>query len=561
MRIKGNPINNCLDQKWRRRTVLTGTILALIICVAQIIPTATTNSQTPRSGGAAMAAQQVNQEPDVNAMFYKYELLELNLEETARAARTMGRVALQLKGVKYDLELEQNNLLAPGYRAVITTDTGEVEEAPAEVNTYRGRVVGEDESDVRLLIQDDMMSGYIRSKREWLFIDPLRKYNRSAQPGQIVVYRDADVRPEARGACGSEGIERKAEKLLEAAPPPKANAIISNSRALEIATDADFEFFLANGANSNTVIQGILNQVDGIYQSELDTAFVITFQNVWAIANDPYSSSMSGTLLDQLESEWNNNRRGVQRDLAHLFTGKLLERTDQGRVAGRANIGALCSNPSEAYGLSSLGGGMVKVVAHEIGHNFDAVHDSSSLCNGSGPLMCPSVQSSGPNTFSQTSKDDILDHLRNNGRCLSYGSAWAGVSNGSNHFTSDQWASVATSLDMKTFTGDFNGDGREDVLKIDTSNYCNGGLWVGLSDGAQFNFSLWDTWCTPASIKVLTGDFNGDGRTDVMKFDQSNNCNGGLWVGLSNGARFNTSQWGTWCTPADIKVLDRESVG
>jgi hypothetical protein len=62
MRIKGNPIKNCLDPKWRRRPVFTGTILALIICVAQIIPTATTNSQTPRSGGAATAAQQLNQE-------------------------------------------------------------------------------------------------------------------------------------------------------------------------------------------------------------------------------------------------------------------------------------------------------------------------------------------------------------------------------------------------------------------------------------------------------------------------------------------------------------------
>ena len=51
-------------------------------------------------------------------------------------------------------------MLAPGYRAVITTDAGEMKEAPTEVNTYRGRVVGEDESDVRLLIQDDMISGY-----------------------------------------------------------------------------------------------------------------------------------------------------------------------------------------------------------------------------------------------------------------------------------------------------------------------------------------------------------------------------------------------------------------
>jgi flagellar basal body-associated protein FliL len=125
MRIPGNLIINHLYPKWRRRPVFTRAALALIICAAQIIPTATINSQTPRSGGDSTAARQLNQEKDINAMFYKYELLDLNLEETARAARMVGRVALQLNGVKYDLELEQNNLLAPGYRAVITTDNGE----------------------------------------------------------------------------------------------------------------------------------------------------------------------------------------------------------------------------------------------------------------------------------------------------------------------------------------------------------------------------------------------------------------------------------------------------
>src|SRR5262245_63750485 len=58
-------------------------------------------------------------------------------------------------------------------------------------------------------------------------------------------------------------------------------------------------------------------------------------------------------------------------------------------------------------------------------------------------------------------------------------------------------------------------------MKFDQSNNCNGGLWVGLSNGARFNTSQWGTWCTPADIKVFAGDFNGDGRTDVMKIDRS----------------------------------------
>ena len=35
----------------------------------------------------------------------------------------------------------------------------------------------------------------------------------------------------------------------------------------------------------------------------------------------------------------------------------------------------------------------------------------------------------------------------------------------------------------------------------------------------KFNTSRWATWDTYQEMKVLAGDFNGDGKTDVMKFD------------------------------------------
>jgi hypothetical protein len=44
-------------------------------------------------------------------------------------------------------------------------------------------------------------------------------------------------------------------------------------------------------------------------------------------------------------------------------------------------------------------------------------------------------------------------------------------------------------------------------------------------------------------MKVLAGDFNGDHRTDVMKFDvpSSGKAQLGLWVGLSDGTTL--SSW------------------
>jgi hypothetical protein len=137
------------------------------------------------------------------------------------------------------------------------------------------------------------------------------------------------------------------------------------------------------------------------------------------------------------------------------------------------------------------------------------------------------------------------------------GGLWVGLSNGA-RFNTSNWGAWRTPADIKVFAADFNRDGKTDVMKIDPSNTCTGGLWVGLSTGNWFNGSQWAAnWCTPTTIKALIGDFNGDLYPDVMKFDQDNNCNGGLWVATSNGANgFNGAiRFATWCTPAQIQVL------
>jgi hypothetical protein len=64
---------------------------------------------------------------------------------------------------------------------------------------------------------------------------------------------------------------------------------------------------------------------------------------------------------------------------------------------------------------------------------------------------------------------------------------------------------------------------------------------IGLTPG-QFITSQWSTWQTNNQMKVLAGDFNGDGKTDVMKFDvpAAGTAALGLWVGRSELA------WSLW---------------
>lgn len=91
----------------------------------------------------------------------------------------------------------------------------------------------------------------------------------------------------------------------------------------------------------------------------------------------------------------------------------------------------------------------------------------------------------------------------------------------------------------KPFIGDVNGDGRQDVIVLDT----NRGQWqVAQSAGGKLvpavgdrNFLWLENFAVGADWVPLVGDFNGDGKTDVAAYHRTS---GELRVALSTGAHF-----------------------
>src|SRR5262245_25370050 len=90
-------------------------------------------------------------------------------------------------------------------------------------------------------------------------------------------------------------------------------------------------------------------------------------------------------------------------------------------------------------------------------------------------------------------------------------------------------------------TGDFNGDGKTDVATF--TRGVTGDVYVALSTGSGFSGTgvKWhDFFCINSEVP-LVGDFNGDGMDDIATFTRGST--GDVYVALSTGSGFVGTGW------------------
>jgi hypothetical protein len=140
--------------------------------------------------------------------------------------------------------------------------------------------------------------------------------------------------------------------------------------------------------------------------------------------SDPYNrgaiaSGCDGAgMLQFFRNYWNQNRRTIPRDAAHLFRSSPFTNAP---FIGCATIGALCD--TESYGVNDFSQTQMSstlrravLFAHELGHNAGA----SELGNFEGVnyIMEMTVDHPGNNGFSQTSKTSILNYINSGINCI-----------------------------------------------------------------------------------------------------------------------------------------------
>lgn len=440
-----------------------------------------------------------NEDPtttDLDRAFADYTLVQVDLEALTESLATSGQVTVG----EQVFELAATDLRAPGYRA----------EAGARAATFRGRVIGEEGSHVRVTALAEGLAGYFTRGGERFFIEPASAYTPSAPTGLLVVYRAEDALVQIVPSCAGE-----LSAALAAPTRPESAATL---RVLELATDADHDYVLAAGGpvEANQRILHVLNMVEGVYESELGISIEVVYQHAWT-APDPYAADTPPGILQAFRAHWNSTLTDVGRDFTQLFTGKAAA-TNQ----GIAYTGVVCRTPDASYGLtgpSDFASAWHRITAHELGHGFGALHVGEPQGCAS-TIMNATISLATPLTFCPTSRAQIDAHVETAGSCLA----------------ATETASVRY---------DFDGDGDADLAAFRPAT----GEWHVLG-AAPVAFGQ-------AGDRVVAADYDGDGRTDPAVFRD------GTWYRLRGAGGFDGVQWGVatdQLAPADYDGDGRDDV-
>jgi len=145
--------------------------------------------------------------------------------------------------------------------------------------------------------------------------------------------------------------------------------------------------------------------------------------------------------------------------------------------------------------------------------------------------------------FNGDGKCDIATLIRSEGDGSAQGDVYVALSTGTSFGPGTKWHDWFCLADQVPLAGDFNGDGKTDLVCFTRGTSAD--VYVTLSSGTEFvgmgGSALWHTDFCPGTAIPGVGDVNGDGLDDIVCFMRGSVAGsqvGDVYVALSNGSSF-----------------------
>jgi hypothetical protein len=290
-----------------------------------------------------------------------------------------GRFVMQSGRV---LVLEQFDVLAAGGEVVVVGADGLTRPDLGGLRLWRGTVEGREDSSVYVAVSSHFTNGFVRIGGD---IDILSSGGRGGD-AWLTDVADLPTSVFEIPSCEIRTVDGQ---------PPRPHRVDSDRRGGDpeppcrvamLGLDTDWEFAeRLFGGDANAAAAYALSLAGGIseiYTTNVNVRLQVSFLRVWSSDIDPYNPNSGTDMLDQFRNEWTANMDHIERNIAHMLTG----RTNL-PYGGVAWLSVIC-NHNHGYGVSGYLNGFfpyplednnpnnwdLVVMAHELGHNFGTMH-------------------------------------------------------------------------------------------------------------------------------------------------------------------------------------------
>ena len=341
----------------------------------------------------------IKEQADLSKILKKHHIFQIDaaaLVHFVRQSPDQADIHLELgDAINGDFRLFPKDIRSENYFLTEVTAEGPVYHPKGKNKTFSGYELNNGGGAVSLTLDTAFIYGFFETGGVSWFIEPLWRYIPESQRDLFLVYQSSDVLETENGHCAFNEMNLFVEEEQPLIPSKKSiEKTAGGCYVVEIAIASDWLLsdFLGGVDNVENFVLGNLNNVQTNFddefndeiQFELVTQFVSTCSSCdpWNPTTDVY------TLLESFRYWGNSGAFGVSFDVASLWSNRNFD----GSTVGLAWPGTLCAtnryNILQHYTSNAVN--LRVLQAHELGHNFSALHDEPN----SPTIMAPSVSTS-----------------------------------------------------------------------------------------------------------------------------------------------------------------------